>query len=158
MLDAVNGWIIGCLFFFRWFHPECERPGEGHAHPQSKEDHKCSICRNAGFESDPAPVDAEGIQAEIQSHVEEENAQPVPSNESEPAKVQDAEPHQPVSEMPSEEKQLEEKQMTGKTHHFSAWSYCRIVLGRINPLHVGFMCKFFLHSQEKWKLGCILAP
>ncbi len=149
MLDAVNGWIIGWLFVFRWFHPECERPGEGHAHPQSKEDHICSICRNAGFESDPAPVDAEGIQAEIQSHVEEENAQPVPSNDSEPAKVQDAEPHQPVSEMPSEEKQLEENQMTGKTHHFSAWGYCRIVLGRINPLHVGFMCKFFFYTLRK---------
>uniref|UniRef100_A0A671RS73 [histone H3]-lysine(4) N-methyltransferase n=1 Tax=Sinocyclocheilus anshuiensis TaxID=1608454 RepID=A0A671RS73_9TELE len=112
--------LLSCHQCKRWFHPECERPGEGHAHPQSKEDHICSVCRNAGFESDPVCADAEGIQAEIQSHVAvEENAQPVSSNDSEPAKVQDAEPHQPVSEMPSEEKQLDEKQMMGKTHRFS---------------------------------------
>ncbi|XP_016139199.1 histone-lysine N-methyltransferase 2C [Sinocyclocheilus grahami] len=104
--------LLSCHQCKRWFHPECERPGEGHAHPQSKEDHICSVCRNAGFESDPVRADAEGIQAEIQSHVDVvENVQPVSSNDSEPAKVQDAEPHQPVSEMPSEEKQLDEKQM-----------------------------------------------
>uniref|UniRef100_A0A8C2KEM0 [histone H3]-lysine(4) N-methyltransferase n=1 Tax=Cyprinus carpio TaxID=7962 RepID=A0A8C2KEM0_CYPCA len=94
--------LLSCHKCKRWFHPECERPGEGHAHPKSKEDHICSICRNAGLESDP--VRPEGIQVEIQSHVDvEENAQPVSSDDSEPAKVQDAEPHQPVSEMPSEE-------------------------------------------------------
>uniref|UniRef100_A0A8C1N5S8 [histone H3]-lysine(4) N-methyltransferase n=1 Tax=Cyprinus carpio TaxID=7962 RepID=A0A8C1N5S8_CYPCA len=110
--------LLSCHKCKRWFHPECERPGEGHAHPKSKEDHICSICRNAGLESDP--VRPEGIQVEIQSHVDvEENAQPVSSDDSEPAKVQDAEPHQPVSEMSSEEKQLDEKQMMGKIHHFS---------------------------------------
>ncbi|XP_052467050.1 histone-lysine N-methyltransferase 2C isoform X1 [Carassius gibelio] len=98
----------------RWFHPRCERPGEGHTHPQSKDDHICSICRNAGSESDPVRTDAEGIKAEIQSHVDvEENAQPVPTNnDSEPAEVQDVEPHQPVSERQSVERQIEEKQMT----------------------------------------------
>lgn len=67
-------------------------------------------------------TDAEGIQAEIQSHVDaEENTQPVPSNnDSELDKVQDVEPHQPVSEMPSEEKQEDEKQLTGKTN-FIVW-------------------------------------
>ncbi|XP_016372184.1 histone-lysine N-methyltransferase 2C-like [Sinocyclocheilus rhinocerous] len=106
--------LLSCHQCKRWFHPECERPGEGHAHPQSKDDHICSICRNAGSESDPVRTDAEGMQAEIQSHVDvEENAQPVPTNnDSEPAKVQDAEPHQPVSERQSEEQQTDEKQMT----------------------------------------------
>ncbi|XP_073705573.1 histone-lysine N-methyltransferase 2C [Garra rufa] len=106
--------LLSCHKCKRWFHPECEQPGEGHTHPQSKEDHICSVCRNAGFESDPVRTDAEGIQAEIQSHVDtEENTQPVPSNnDSEPAKVQDVEPHQPVSEMQSEEKQVDEKQLT----------------------------------------------
>uniref|UniRef100_A0A673LKA7 Uncharacterized protein n=1 Tax=Sinocyclocheilus rhinocerous TaxID=307959 RepID=A0A673LKA7_9TELE len=110
--------LLSCHQCKRWFHPECERPGEGHAHPQSKDDHICSICRNAGSESDPVRTDAEGMQAEIQSHVDvEENAQPVPTNnDSEPAKVQDAEPHQPVSERQSEEQQTDEKQMTGKTN------------------------------------------
>lgn len=63
-------------------------------------------------------TDAEGIKAEIQSHVDVEgNAQPVPTNnDSEPAEVQDVEPHQPVSERQSEERQIEEKQMTGKTN------------------------------------------
>lgn len=63
-------------------------------------------------------TDAEGNQAETQSHVDvEEDAQLVPSNnDPEPAKVQDVEPHQPVSEMPSEEKQMDEKQMTGETN------------------------------------------
>ncbi|XP_016320042.1 histone-lysine N-methyltransferase 2C [Sinocyclocheilus anshuiensis] len=106
--------LLSCHQCKRWFHPECEQPGEGHAHPQSKDDHICSICRNAGSESDPVRTDAEGMQAEIQSHVDvEENAQPVPkNNDSEPAKVQDAEPHQPVSERQSEEQQTDEKQMT----------------------------------------------
>ncbi|XP_059358418.1 histone-lysine N-methyltransferase 2C-like isoform X3 [Carassius carassius] len=102
--------LLSCHQCKRWFHPACEHPG--HAHPQSKEDHICSVCRNASFESDPVRADAEEIQTEIQSHVDvEENAQPVSSNDLEPAKVQDAETHQPVSEMPSEEKQLDEKQM-----------------------------------------------
>uniref|UniRef100_A0A8C2KDP1 [histone H3]-lysine(4) N-methyltransferase n=1 Tax=Cyprinus carpio TaxID=7962 RepID=A0A8C2KDP1_CYPCA len=110
--------LLSCHQCKRWFHPECERPGEGHTHPQSKDDHICSICRNAGSESDPVRTDAEGIKAEIQSHVDvEENAQPVPTNnDSEPAEVQDVEPHQPVSERQSEERQIEEKQMTGKTN------------------------------------------
>uniref|UniRef100_A0A9J8DKI8 [histone H3]-lysine(4) N-methyltransferase n=1 Tax=Cyprinus carpio carpio TaxID=630221 RepID=A0A9J8DKI8_CYPCA len=106
--------LLSCHQCKRWFHPECERPGEGHAHPQSKDDHICSICRKAGSESDPVRTNAEGIKAEIQSHVDVEgNAQPVPTNnDSEPAEVQDVEPHQPVSERQSEERQIEEKQMT----------------------------------------------
>ncbi|KTG34574.1 hypothetical protein cypCar_00045880, partial [Cyprinus carpio] len=74
--------------------------------------HQCK--RKAGSESDPVRTNAEGIKAEIQSHVDVEgNAQPVPTNnDSEPAEVQDVEPHQPVSERQSEERQIEEKQMT----------------------------------------------
>ncbi|XP_077069572.1 histone-lysine N-methyltransferase 2C isoform X1 [Siphateles boraxobius] len=106
--------LLSCHQCKRWFQPECERPGDGHANAQPKEDHICSSCRNASFESDPVRTDAEGNQAETQSHVDvEEDTQLIPSNnDPEPAKVQDIETHQPVSETPSEEKQMDEKQMT----------------------------------------------
>lgn len=62
-------------------------------------------------------AEADGVQAEIQSHVgAEEATQLVPSNnDSKLAKVQDIEPHQPVREIQNEEKQMDEKQMMGKT-------------------------------------------
>ncbi|RXN27847.1 histone-lysine N-methyltransferase 2C-like protein [Labeo rohita] len=90
----------------------CPSDVDPDAHKDLLSCHQCK--RNASFVSDPVRTDAEGIQAEIQSHVDaEENTQPVPSNnDSELDKVQDVEPHQPVSEMPSEEKQEDEKQLT----------------------------------------------
>lgn len=106
--------LLSCHQCKRWFHPECERPSEGHTHPQPKEDHICSTCRTTGIESGHVCTEADGVQAEIQSDVgAEESTQLVPSNnDSEPAKVQDIEPHQPVREMQNEEKQTtNEKQM-----------------------------------------------
>ncbi|XP_056329618.1 histone-lysine N-methyltransferase 2C isoform X7 [Danio aesculapii] len=105
--------LLSCYQCKRWFHPECERPSEGHTHPQPKEDHICSTCRTIGIASGPMCTEADGVQAEIQSDVgAEEATQLVPSNnDSEPAKVQDIEPYQPVREMQNEEKQTDEKQM-----------------------------------------------
>ncbi|XP_051555188.1 histone-lysine N-methyltransferase 2C-like isoform X3 [Myxocyprinus asiaticus] len=102
--------LLSCHQCKRWFHPECERSVEGHAHVQPKVDQLCSICIDAGIESNSVRTDVEVVQEEIQPHVEvEEDAQPVLSNDPKPAKVHDAEPLQPVSEMPSEE--VEEKQV-----------------------------------------------
>ncbi|XP_051556784.1 histone-lysine N-methyltransferase 2C isoform X3 [Myxocyprinus asiaticus] len=106
--------LLFCHHCKSLFHPECERSDESHAHVQPKDDQLCSACRDAGIASNSVRTDVEGVQEDIQSHVEVETvAQPVLSNnDSEPAKVHDAEPLQPVSEMPSKEVETAEKQMT----------------------------------------------
>ncbi|XP_057189086.1 histone-lysine N-methyltransferase 2C isoform X3 [Triplophysa rosa] len=103
---------LTCRHCKRWFHPECEQPVEGHARAQSKEDHLCSICTNAGFESGSACMVVEATQEEIQSHVDvKEDAKPVSSKEDpEPPKVEES--LQLDSEMQSEEAKTSEEQVT----------------------------------------------
>ncbi|XP_049337977.1 histone-lysine N-methyltransferase 2C isoform X4 [Astyanax mexicanus] len=93
--------LLSCQHCKRWFHLECERQVEGHVEVQAGEDYVCSVCKHAGFEPGPVPMDVEPLQEEVETHMEvEDHEPPAPSDasESESAQVQNTQSEQTSSQ------------------------------------------------------------